>query len=357
MAAAIPAGRRRYRLVRLSLVQEMAMQRTPITPPARPAALGDFLPSGSILLDCVLGGGWRMGRVANIVGDRSSGKTLLAIEACANFAAITDDVSRIRYVEAEAAFDDEYAHILGMPEGLSTISSVQTVEALEDDLIEFLGQQKDRAGCLYVVDSLDALSDDNEMKLERGDASYGAAKAKALSEMFRKRIRQIEDANCLMFIISQLRDNIGVRFGETKKRSGGRALDYYATQILWLTELKKLKRTIRGAERVIGIEVGARTKKNKVGPPFRDCEFTLQFGYGVDDETTMLKWLIDHKALDAVTEFPGEDIGKLIPKLRAAGDRPKLRKIHAALSAAVRARWAEIEDALQPPMKKYDRAE
>jgi len=322
----------------------------------RKPALGDFLPSGSVLLDCVLGGGWRMGRVANVVGDRSSGKTLLAIEACANFAAITGSTKRIRYVEAEDAFDGNYADTLGMPEGLETVDTVRTVEDLEDDLDAFLKAQPDGEGCLYVLDSLDALSDDDEMAAKRGEATYGTAKAKALSEMFRKRIRDMGDKNCLMLVISQIRDNIGVRFGETKKRSGGRALDFYASQVLWLAEIKKLKRTIRGAERVIGIEVAARTKKNKAGPPFRDCEFTLLFGYGMDDETTLLKWLEDNKAYeDLGWERSKAQAVRMIADMRASGDRAGLAQMHRDMANAVRTRWREIEEALQPVMRKYER--
>src|SRR3990172_1731587 len=132
----------------------------------------DFISSGCAVLDCVLGGGWPLGRVVNIVGDKSTGKTLLAIEAAANCAA-TFTKGRIWYREAEAAFDRNYAAALGMP--LARVSfgdaRLRTVEDLFEDLagaIKSLGV-KGPPG-LYIVDSLDALSDRAELDRDMGEA-------------------------------------------------------------------------------------------------------------------------------------------------------------------------------------------
>lgn len=310
---------------------------------------GRFIKSGSTLLDRVLGGGWAEGRVANIVGDRSSGKTLLAIEACANFA-VNHDVKNIAYREVEAAFDRGYAESLGMPIGIDYSESVTTVEEFETDLKKWLA--KVDGPNLYVLDSLDALSSTAEMDREEGEASYGTEKAKALSQMFRKLIAEIRRKQCTIIIISQIRDNIGVRFGETKKRSGGRALDFYASQIIWLAEIKKLKRTVTKVERTVGVLVRAQNKKNKVGKPFRETGFTILFGYGVDDEQSMLDWLKENKGEDLLRDNPIQ-LAKDIATAKRASDRPLLNDLNKHLRAAVNARWNEIEDALEPPMAKY----
>jgi recombination protein RecA len=325
-------------------------------PQAAIKADATFLPSGSVLLDLVLGGGYGIGRIANIVGDRSSGKTLLAIEACANFA-MRFGPDRIRYAEAEAAFDMEYAAALGMPPSVrpSEPGEIPTVEALYRDLAEFLERQDGQTPCLYVLDSLDALSDEAEVARGFGDATYGTGKAKAMSELFRRLTADIRDKKCLFLVISQIRDNIGVTFGETKKRAGGRALDFYASQVIWLAEIKKIQREISGVKRTVGIQVQAKNKKNKMGKPFRDAKFTLMFGYGIDDEISMLDWLGEYKAEQYLKDVGSAfmEMRRSITKARAGRDREALREFHATLRRATEQHWNMVEEALEPPMGKY----
>jgi recombination protein RecA len=329
-------------------VQRVKVNNTPILPP--PSVR--FTTSGSALLNLVLGGGWAQRRVVNIVGDKSSGKTLLAVEACANFALLFG-VDSIRYVEAEAAFDEGYAATIGMPKGIKLESSIRTVEEWENDLVAWLDARPDNGKpCLYVLDSLDALSDSAEMARDNDKGSYGAAKAKQISEMFRKRIALIEKKNCTLFIISQIRDKIGVVFGETKQRSGGRALDFYASQVIWLAEVGKLKRTVLKAERVIGMKVLARTKKNKVAIPFREAELTIFFNYGIDDEISMLNWLTKHDAAGLLALKPDE-LKKALASCRQAQERDALEDIHTDLRLACAQHWNRIEALLAPPMRKY----
>src|SRR5262245_49730127 len=135
-----------------------------------------FIPTGCQTLDLALGGGWAKNRIANIVGDKSSGKTLLCIEACANFA-IKYPKGRIFYRESEAAFDQDYAKALGMPVARVSFGDdpLETVEDLFDELSDILRNKND---CLYICDSLDALSDRAELDRGIADGSYGAQKAK-----------------------------------------------------------------------------------------------------------------------------------------------------------------------------------
>lgn len=312
--------------------------------------------TGSHLLDLVLGGGWAVGRVVNVVGDKSSGKTLLAIEASANFdLEIGGNADDIRYAEAEAAFDRGYAQSIGMPDSVEFASPpIQTVEEFDADLTAFLKKKKKRKLGLYVLDSLDALSDDAEMERDIGDASYGGTKPKKMSEMFRRRIAEIERCNVTVFIISQIRDKLNVKFGETKTRSGGRALDFYATQIIWLVEIGKIYKTVMGEKRAIGVKVLVKCKKNKVGIGYRECTINVYFNYGVDDEESMMDWLKAHPAA-------GCDEGQLktmraqLTSARRVEDRRTIRVINRNLKGFVTKHWEEIERQLAPPMKKYGR--
>lgn len=312
-----------------------------------------FVGTGSMLLDCVLAGtdevgGWARKRIVNVVGDRSTGKTLLAVEACANFALI-GPVENIRYVEAESAFDADYGEVVGMPPGIHPIDTIRTVEAFAADLTVFCEKQKSNPHpSLYVLDSLDALSDDAEMKRNLGDASYGMQKAKLLSEFFRKITKDVTAANCTVIIISQVRQKINVMFGENKTRAGGNALDFYASQVIWLAEIEKLKRTVSGMDRIIGVVVRIRNRKNKLGPPYREAEQTMLFGYGIDDETSMLRWLMKAKVLSNATAWMDA-----VHAARVANDRDRMRQINAELRKLVWDKWAMVEHELAPIGRKY----
>lgn len=312
-----------------------------------------FFPSGSTQLDCILGGGWALGRVVNLVGDRSAGKTLLAIEACANFAN-RYPADRIAYREAEAAFDVDYAQTMGLPRGINYKDGLQTVEEFNQDLMDWLKACRADQPNLYILDSLDSLSDVAEMERDIGDNSYGTQKAKALSQLFRQRTKDMHDKHCTLIIISQIRDRIGISFGETKTRSGGKALDFYASQIVWLSEVKKIKRTVTGVDRIVGVEVKARNRKNKVGIPFRETEFTLLFGYGVDNHISMVDWIKKNKGEHHLPDgLILADYGKEISRARHAKDRETLNLLETTLTTACMARWREIEEALAPPISKY----
>jgi recombination protein RecA len=249
-----------------------------------------FVKTGSTMLDLALGGGWARGRIANVVGDRSSGKTLLMIEAAANFAA-EHKRGKIYYREAESAFDKQYAAALGMPIDRIDFGKKQleTVEDMYRDLEAVA--EKAKVPTLYIVDSLDALSDDAEMDSDFGDNSFGAKKAKKLSEMFRRLIRLLEEKDVTVLIVSQIRDKIGAMFGRKVQRTGGRALDFYATHIVFLAQLGKLYVTHRKQKRAIGVKVKAQVDKNKVSTPHREAEFDIRFGYGVNDAQSMVSWL------------------------------------------------------------------
>lgn len=313
----------------------------------------EFVSTGCALFDAVLGGGYVLGRIANIVGDKSTGKTLLAIEACANFANAYAD-GYIRYAEAEAAFDERYAEALGMPVArVDFADNIFTIEDLFEDLERTIEQQAKRP-CIYIVDSLDALSDRAEQKRAIDDGSYGMTKQKKLGELFRRLVQKLEASRILLIVISQIRDKIGVTFGETKTRSGGKSLDFYASHVVWLSEVEKMKRTIEKVERITGVRVRARCKKNKIGLPFRECEFPVLFGYGVDDLTAAAEWIIDVGKEDMLTAI---GLSKAGYKIRINNIRGKggtdVAELRQQLKEVVVREWRAIETKFLPPSRKY----
>ena len=270
-----------------------------------------FIPTGSTLLDCILGGhGWVLGRVANIVGDRSTGKTLVAIETCANFSRMYP-TGKIYYREAENAFDLPYAARLGLPVdrvdfGPDGIDSYwRTIESIFEDLDAVITRHaKSGDPALYIIDSLDALSSEAALSRKITDGSYNLEKQRILGQLFERMISGFRQANICLIIISQVRDKIGFTVGEKHRRSGGRSLDFYASHIVWLNHMKTLNSTIRGEKRATGIRVQAKCKKNKVGEPFRSCVFPIRFGFGIDDVEASVDWLVEHRMEDRIGIVP-----------------------------------------------------
>ena len=268
----------------------------------------EFVSSGSTLLNLALTGkpdcGYPIGRIVNVVGDKSTGKTLLAIEAITRMLRVKGDIEGKEvfafYDETEASFDKSYAEKLGMPvddERLSFVSST----SIEDFFNRFRKLVKDyknsKTYVIYVLDSLDALPSEAELKRDISEGSYGTEKAKILSAFFRQLVREIENTHILLFIISQVRDNIGVLFGERHRRAGGKALDFYASQVIWLSELGKITRKVNGEELPVGLIVRAKTKKNKVYDPLREVDLAILFGYGLDDVATCFMYANEHGLL------------------------------------------------------------
>lgn len=320
---------------------------------AAPAANVHFFSSGCKLLDLMLGGGWAEERICNVVGDKSTGKTLLMIEACANFI-LKYPKGKIHYRECESAFDRGYASTLGMPVEVIDFGDkegpLETVEDLFEDIEWLVGQQKKVKSpqpILYIVDSLDALTDRSEMKRDIDEGSFGANKAKQMSQLFRRLVRKLTYSRMTLMIVSQVRDKIGMMVGKKTTRSGGRALDFYASQVVYLTQMGRVKRTVGGVERPVALQIRAYADKNKVGLPFREANFNIQFGYGIDDISACVEWLIKVKARGAPASR--EDYLKKYNKMSDEDARDERKRLH----QMVEEEWYGIEKRFLPARKKY----
>jgi recombination protein RecA len=318
----------------------VAKRSKPKPEPVEPDSLS-FTGSGCTVLDRALGGGWALGRISNVVGDRSSGKTLLAIEACANFG-IAHPGGSIWYRESEHSFDEHYARSLGLPVERIKLDHLDTVEDFYDDLSRVIDEAPKPV--LYIVDSLDALGDIAEKERDFRSATYGTDKAAALSELFRRRVGDMAKANVTLMIVSQTRSRIG-GYGKAWVRAGGKALDFYASQVVHLTQTSLVRREVKGIERITGITVKARLEKNKVSLPFRECEFEITFGYGVDDHKACVAFLDAHAALN------DEKPAALLKALRS--DAAAAVELRAAVRQRVTDKWNEIETSFLPTSRKY----
>jgi recombination protein RecA len=263
----------------------------------------ETISTGSLGLDIALGvGGLPRGRVIEIYGPESSGKTTLTLQVIAN---CQKNGGTAAFVDAEHALDPTYAQKLGVNVDDLLVSQPDTGEqALE------IADMLVRSGAvdIVVVDSVAALTPKAEIEGEMGDSHVGLH-ARLMSQALRKLTANIKKSNCLVIFINQIRMKIGVMFGNPETTTGGNALKFYASVRLDIRRIGAVKK----GEEVIGSETRVKVVKNKVAPPFRQAEFEILYGEGTSREGEIIELGVGQSLIDksgAWYSYKGDRIGQ-----------------------------------------------
>ncbi|MBN9140197.1 MAG: recombinase RecA [Micrococcales bacterium] len=261
------------------------------------------IPTGSIALDVALGiGGLPRGRIVEIYGPESSGKTTLTLHAIAN-AQRAGGIAA--FIDAEHALDPEYAKKLGVDIDALLVSQPDTGEqALE------IADMLVRSGSidLIVVDSVAALVPKAEIEGEMGDSHVGL-QARLMSQALRKLTGGLNQTQTTMIFINQLREKIGVFFGSPETTAGGKALKFYASVRLDIRRIETLK---DGTE-AVGNRTRVKVVKNKMAPPFKQAEFDILYGVGISREGSLIDYGVEHEIVrksGAWYTYDGDQLGQ-----------------------------------------------
>lgn len=261
------------------------------------------IPSGSMLIDAALGvGGYPKGRIIEIYGPESSGKTTLALEAIAE---VQKQGGRAAYIDAEHAIDPDYAKHLGVNIADLILSQPDYGEQAME-IVDMLA--KSNAIDLIIVDSVAALIPKAELEGTFEDSSVGL-QARLMSKSLRKLAGVLSKSNCTVIFINQLREKVGVMYGNPETTTGGRALKFYSTIRI---EIRRAE-TIKQGDKSLGNLVNVKVVKNKVAAPYKSCKVELIFGEGISKEHEIAQLAVDYSILEksgSWFSYQGERIGQ-----------------------------------------------
>lgn len=308
----------------------------------------DAIPTGSMTLDMALGiGGVPRGRIVEIYGPESSGKTTVALSIIAQAQKMDGEVA---FIDVEHALDPVYAQALGVNIDNLLVSQPDSGEqALE------IAEALIRSGAIDVIvlDSIAAMTTRAEIDGEMGDLHVGQL-ARLMSQAMRKLTAAISKSNCVAIFINQIREKIGVMYGNPETTPGGRALKFYSSVRI---EVRKGE-VIKSGSDIIGASTKCKIVKNKVAPPFKECEFDLMYGTGISRTGEVLDLAVD---LDIIKKG-GSWFSYNDQKLGQGRDNVKeLLKNDEALMKEIEdqilARKDELKDAVSPKSKKDKKGE
>ena len=331
-----------------------------------------YIPTGSTLLNLALSdkwdGGWPAGKIANLIGDSSSGKTFLALTAFAEMARdkqfenhllIFDDVEAASEFDMKSLFGARTAKRIQAPPHAKELAGSDTIQDFEVNIHLALDNG---SPFLYILDSFDALTSEEEQDktdkrvqaaikgkaMETG--SYGMEKAKKSGEILRKVKSRLSNNGSTLVIISQTRDNINPMSFTKKTRSGGKALKFYSTHELWTA----VGGTIKRKDVPVGVLCKIKVTKNKLTGKVREVTVPIYYDYGLDDIESCVDWLVNNKhwtiqgrTIDASNVFPGVRATKekLIALVESEGREKELSRF-------VGECWNQFEDSLKTNRKR-----